>query len=533
METTSIPHRMNWEQLLCFKRVSEFSSCKVEPKPSNYSEVRSPFEKDFDQLIYSYPFRRLQDKTQVIPFPEFDFVHTRLTHSLEVATVGRSLGKMAAEIIFRELGEKKMCALGLCPNDIGTLVAAACLAHDIGNPPFGHSGENSISLYFDNYYDLYRNSMLPDYGALTEEQAIELSKRQDLVFFRGSFHDIDHFKRWNDLIQFEGNANGFRIITRNCEKGINPTAALLGTFTKYPRESGLQGYIPSGSIPKHLSKYGFFQSEKEIFYQMAMEVGLLNHPGTKENNLAYCRHPLAYLMEASDDIAYSIIDFEDGCRLGLIDFYKKYGTLRVRNKKGKMDQFVIDAAPIDLFIEIAAMDESFNAEKVLEMDFKEALSYLRSKVINVLTHECFKIFGQHYEEIMQGKFSDALIDKIVDPRIKNGMEKMKFLVRKFVYNFPPVLQSEASGFEVMDSLIGAFAVNSNICISCGEEPDARAIKLQSLLPDDYSPKEEIEAHNLTPEEVYNRLILVLDYVSGMTDNYAMFLYRKIKGISHH
>jgi len=508
-----MPNRMNWEKLLCAKRISEFSSCQVAPRESNYAEVRSPFEKDFDQLIYSYPFRRLQDKTQVIPFPEFDFVHTRLTHSLEVASVGRSLGKMAAAKIFSELGVEKIRELNLSPNDIGTLVAAACLAHDIGNPPFGHSGEGSISFYFKQHID--------DFLKLI----VNLNTSPEL--------DTYELKRWQDLIEFEGNANGFRIITRNCEKGINPTAALLGTFTKYPRESRLFSISSSEAIGKSMSKYGFFQSERDIFQQMATELELLKHPKVSKEDLAFCRHPLAFLMEASDDIAYGIIDFEDGCRLNLIDFNKTYTKIKFRNKKGKMEEHRIDASPVDLFIDIAKMDSSYDEGKpIKEMEFKEALSYLRSKVINVLTHECFQIFENHYESIMQGTFSNSLIDEI-RPEIKDKMDKMKKLVKKYVYNYSPVLQSEASGFEVMYYLIDAFAVTSNICITCGEEPDERSLKLRSLLPEEYSPTEETEDNNLTSTEIYERLMLVLDYVSGMTDNYAMSMYRKIKGILHH
>lgn len=533
MKTTTLPKRMNWELLLCSKRVSEFSSCEITPKISNYEEVRSPFEKDFDQLIYSYPFRRLQDKTQVIPFPEFDFVHTRLTHSLEVASVGRSLGKMAAEKIFEELGKSKMEELGLTKNDIGTLVAAACLAHDIGNPPFGHSGESSISLYFKQNEDQYQNAVMPVVAELNSEDAGHFPAANYTVY-RNYFVEREQIKQWTDLINFEGNANGFRIITRNCEKGINPTAALLGTFTKYPRES----FIPSmgllGTIPKSLSKYGFFQSEKDIFRELANELGLILRPEMLGGDLAYSRHPLAFLMEASDDIAYGIIDFEDGCRLKLIDFHKFYGIIKVRNKKGKMEQKAIESTPIDLLIEIAKMDTSYDETKdVHSIEFKEALAYLRSKVINVLTHECYGIYLTHYEEIMAGTFSKSLIDNIIDPRIKNGIDKMNFLVRKYVYNYPPVLQSEASGFEVMSYLIRAFAMTSNICITCGEEPDEQAVKLRSLLPEEYSPHEEEQSTNLTPAEVYKRLLQVLDYVSGMTDNYAMSLYRKITGISHH
>ena len=207
----------------------------------------------------------------------------------------------------------------------------------------------------------------------------------------------------------------------------------------------------------------------------------------------------------------------------------------MKNRKGKLEEQEINSAPnSDLFVSLAKMDSSYDEEKpVHEMDFKEALSYLRSKVINVLTHECFRIFRNNYEGIMNGTFTNSLMEEISDDRILNGMRKMKILVRKYVYNFPSVLQSEASGFEVMYNLINSLAVASSICISCGEVPDEKASKLKSLLPEEYSPREETQQQTLTREEVYARAMAVLDYVSGMTDNYAMSLYRKIKGISYH
>jgi dGTPase len=445
---------------------------------------------------------------------------------------------MAAYFIFKELGQKHELASQLSPNDIGTLVAAACLSHDIGNPPFGHSGEDSISYYFkrnpENFMNLW---IVPGFYGNTKPNlqykfTTESGEVKEILVSREEASALE--KRWQDLSRFEGNANGFRIITNNCDKGINPTAALLGTFTKYPRDSALLSWQHGNEYPKTLSKYGFFQTELSIFEQLVEELGLLKVEGLAGCDLAYCRHPLAFLMEASDDIAYSIIDFEDGCRLGLIDFTKEYKTLQLKTKEGKQKSEPINTSPLEIFTSIARMDDSFDPEKPLgEMDFKEALSYLRSKVINVLTHECFRIFSENYEGIMTGTFTKSLIDEISDDRIKSGMKKMKALVRKFVYNFPPVLQSEASGFEVMYNLIESLAITSNVCINCGEVPDERGNKLKSLLPEEYSPREENEKDSLSKEEIYHRAMSVLDYVSGMTDNYAMSLYRKIKGISHH
>ena len=235
-------------------------------------------------------------------------------------------------------------------------------------------------------------------------------------------------------------------------------------------------------------------------------------------------------MEASDDIAYGMIDFEDGCRLGLIDFEKTYGTIKLRNKKNKLEEKVINKSPKEILCNIAKKDKSFCEDKLKEFDdYKQQLSYLRSKVINVLIHKCFEVFKNEYEGIMKGEFDKDLIS-CIDQDIIDNLEYIKVLVRKYVYQHPPVLQSEASGFEVIEFLIKSFATTSNICFTCGEEETAKQKKMRSLLPEEFQPKDEIQIQELTGEDVYNRVLKILDYISGMTDKYAVHLYRRMKGI---
>ncbi|MFT4155144.1 dGTP triphosphohydrolase [Parafilimonas sp.] len=528
--------RMTWKLLLSTKRVADYTKCETKFLPSQYTDPRSPFEKDHDQLTFSYPFRRLQDKTQVIPFPKYDFVHTRLTHSLEVASVGRSFGKMAADLIFEELGEDIIKQLNINKSDIGALVAAACLAHDIGNPPFGHSGEDSISHYFLQRDSNFKPNFKFKNGKVCKEKYDANQNKFISIESQPTDDEAAYMKKWKDLSQFEGNANGFRILTKNCDKGINPTLALLGVFTKYPRESFLLldpfEVTDKAKKPKSQTKYGFFQEQADVFKFVANELGLIKVDGIDENDIAYYRHPLAFLMEASDDIAYGMIDFEDGCRLGLIDFEKKYQKIKVRKKDNLVKEVSLNKSPKEILISIAQLDTSFDKEKLASLaDFKQEISYLRSKVINVLIHECFAIFRTEYENIMTGKFDKALLDCIMNSEIKESLDQMQSLVRKFIYNYPPVLESEASGFEVMEHLINSFAIISNICFSCGDEETPKDQKLRSLLPDEFQPVAEKEIEQLSHDEKYQRVLSVLDYISGMTDNYAISLYRKIKGIS--
>ena len=536
--------RMDWRKLLSVKRISELGGCENNnSSKSQFKDPRSPFERDYDQIAFSYPFRRLQDKTQVIPFPEFDFVHTRLTHSLEVASVGRSFGKLVAKLIKNK--EKKEVVDEVfkenTPSDIGALIAAACLAHDIGNPPFGHFGEDSISNYFrqrrdeferckkeDNKY--YFTKTLFDFEKYKEEKGKYYEFNDSSKKFEKIDRDkaLPEIKRYNDLSNFEGNANGFRIIANNYGRGINPTCALLGTFTKYPRESYLENDLTKEEKKEHKSqsKYGFFQAEKEKFEQIAEELGLIKIENEKEgsDDIAYHRHPLAFLMEASDDIAYGMIDFEDGCRLGLIDFEKNY-KIKIKNKE-------FNKSPKQILCDIAKFDNTFNKEKLNNFkDFKQQLAYLRSKVINVLIYKCFKVFTKNYEAIMtkDGGFDKDLIS-CIDKSTTENLDLIKNLIRKYVYQHPPVLQSEASGFEVIDFLIDSFATTSNICFTCGEEETAKQKKMRSLLPEEFQPEYEKQVQNLTGEDIYNRVLRILDYISGMTDKYAVHLYRRMRGI---
>lgn len=492
---------MEWEKLLNTKRVSELTSCGRDSKKSQYEDPRNPFERDCDQIIYSYPFRRLQDKTQVIPFPEYDFVHTRLTHSLEVATVGRSLGILAGNFI-KEKGELPK---GMESNYLGDLVAGACLAHDIGNPPFGHSGEDSISNYF------------------IEKELVNILDHSTVM------PTNDDIKKWHDLSRFEGNANGFRILLNCQDKGINPTLALLGVFSKYPRESFISADVKDGNRVKlegkSLSKYGFFQSEKSDFIKIANELGLICSRYSNTQDQCWQRHPLAFIMESADDICYQMIDFEDGCRVGIINYLEPYELELESGAKVKV-------SPKEILISLANKDNGFDQDffEKIEGNYSNEIGYLRSKIINVLIHECYRVWEENYTSIMSGEFDKELIKQISDTTINDGLEKMKLLIKKLVYSYRPVLESEAAGFEVVNQLIESFAISASICESCGDDKSKKMLKFESLLPIEYRPVDN-GSTILSFEEKYLRYLKILDYVSGMTDGYAINLYRKIKGIS--
>jgi dGTPase len=528
--------RLNWEQLLSFKRVSEFGPCQVNTaRLSQYEDPRSPFERDYDQIVFSYPFRRLQDKTQVIPFPKFDFVHTRLTHTLEVASIGRSLGKLAAKNIFKELGEEKITQLEICPSDIGALVAAACLAHDIGNPPFGHSGEDAISYYFK----LDEANLCPwittDAGIDNGNDTFTYQYENGNIVTLTAQEVFENTKKWHDLIKFEGNANGFRILTLNCDKGINPTAALLGTFSKYPCESFLINdpfiTFPRKEKPISQQKHGFFFEQRQLFNKVASELGLCPLGDIHELDIAYHRHPLAFLMEAADDIAYRMIDFEDGIRLNLIDFTKHYSLFKSKEDKASKDSDrKVKVSPYDILMNIATVDKEFDISEVRDKPEKEQIVYLRGFVINTLTHEAFKVFDRNYEDIMNCGFETSLIDTIGDQVVVENLFMMRSLIEEFVYSYAPVLENEAAGFDVLGRLIDDFAITTNICISCGDEETEKQKKIRSLIPEEYQPKNEVVPQIVNFSEQYRRILKILDFTSGMTDSYAINKFKKIHGI---
>ncbi len=442
---------MNWENLLSLRRDGD----KTKRLRKEENPIRSGFEVDFDRIVFSSAFRRLQDKTQVIPLPKSGFVHNRLTHSLETSSVGRSLGRIAGKMILDKHPHLKE-VLGYQIDDFGAIVAAACLAHDIGNPPFGHFGEKAIGNYFSNGKGLQYKE------ALTAEQ-------------------------WHDLTRFEGNANGFKILTQHhngIEGGVRLTYATLGTFTKYPKDS-----IPVDQPLKLQKKFGFFQSEKEQFEAIARELGL-----EKIDSNSWIRHPLAYLLEAADDICYSIIDFEDGLNLGWIP----------------------EEAALEFMIPI--VQHVLIKEKYYKMNvLSDRFSYLRALTIGVLVQDLAQVFIDHEESILSGTFDHALVDK---SRYKAPIDDIKRLTIECVYNHPKVLETEASGHEILTGILDTFVTAVNL-IHEGKASyyDRHIIK---LLPDEYLPDEQ--------DSLYSRIQKITSFVSEMTDKNAIALYKKLKGI---
>jgi dGTPase len=438
---------MTWEQLLSLKRQGDTSKrLRIEQ-----DDTRLGFEVDYDRIIFSSAFRSLQDKTQVIPLSKTDFVHTRLTHSLEVSVVGRSIGRLVGKKIIEKYPHLQEVH-GFHMNDFGAIVAAAALAHDIGNPPFGHSGEKAIGEYFS------------------------IGKGQ---------HYKDHLtpKQWQDLIDFEGNANGFSVLTSSrpgIEGSLRLSYATLGAFTKYPKESLPKK--PTKNIAD--KKYGFFQSDKEFFKEVAEELGMItNKTG---DDIGYERHPLAFLVEAADDICYTIIDFEDGINLGLVseDFALEYLIKLVKD--------TIDTA------------------KYQTLTTKEdRISYLRALAIGNLINDAVRIFIENEEAILQGKFHFALTDK---SKYKAQMDDIIKLSVKNIYQSREVIEKELSGYQIINNLLDKFitAYNNN--------HDGKATNYDKLLL-----KILPEKHHLEKETLYERLLHICHFISMLTDGKAVQL----------
>jgi dGTPase len=439
---------VNWQQLLSSHRFGE--------KQNGLDQSRSVFEQDYDRVIFSHPFRRLQDKTQVHPLPVEDFVHTRLTHSLEVSSVGRSLGKKVGEQILKrhpELTEK------LTLFDFGAIVAAASLAHDLGNPPFGHAGEDAISDFF-----LQHPKGLSLRSFVTENE-------------------------WADLVKFEGNAQGFRLLNQK-QYGLKLTTATLGAFTKYPCRS----FFPERDVSKRSQKkFGFFESEEEIFKKIAEQLGL-----SKVNENSWDRHPLAFLVEAADDICYGIIDLEDGCRLGLVSLNET----------------------IELMA--AILKKQFNKGKLNKIaGITEKLGVLRALTINKLVEECTAVFLDNEKNIMEGKFDQALTGSIPSGEALNKISEISL---KKIYRAKTVVEIEASGHAVLPGLLEEFVTTGQSFR--GINSSRKYKNLQSLLPEDIR-----WGLSRQPSNTYSMLRMIIDFVSGLTDRHALSLYGKLKGIS--
>ncbi|CAE6718363.1 Deoxyguanosinetriphosphate triphosphohydrolase-like protein [Candidatus Nitrotoga fabula] len=436
---------MEWGKLLSRER--------LERKGTQPKDVRSEYQRDYDRIVYSSAFRRLQDKTQVFPLAENDYVRTRLTHSIEVSSVGRSLGTLIGDFVITKEGIEDVH-----PQEFGNIVAAACLAHDIGNPPFGHSGEEAISSWFAGQGNEYLRDLQQ------EEQ--------------------------DDFLKFEGNAQGFRVLSRLQgavdRGGLQLTYAVLGAYSKYPRCAYWSEFDKKKVSEK---KFGFVKADFERFKEVANRLGLI-----RKNDFAWARHPLAFLMEAADDICYRIIDLEDGHRLGRISFEKTEALLRPvafgsgQNNSGKSYSLINDE--------------------------KNKVEYLRAKAIGNLISDAVSTFQANYENIMKGKFED---DLMYHSKYINHLNDIKERSKDKIYASPNVLYIEAAGFEVLGGLLEKIVP---ALIGVEENRTAAEKKVRQLIPQQFTKG----------KNKYEQLLGATDFVSGMTDSYAVTFYRRLRGI---
>jgi len=441
---------MNWQQLISNKRLGQ------ENRHPERHDVRTEFKRDYDRLIFSAPFRRLQNKTQVFPLPGSVFVHNRLTHSLEVASVGMSLGNDVSRILSARHPELKDTLF----DEIGQIVATACLAHDMGNPPFGHSGEKAIQTFF------------------TEGPGSDLQRLVSRDF-------------WDDITHFEGNANAFRLLTHQFEGrrqgGFVMTYSTLASIVKYP-------YASSAASRK--GKFGFFCSEKADYQKIADELGIfcVSQPGEP---LRYVRHPLVYLVEAADDICYEIMDLEDAHKLKLLS----YGEIAM--------------LMLGFFDETTQKSILRRIEEEQLTDDNEKVVYLRACVIGKLENECVRTFVEHEDDILSGRFEGSLIDHIA-PLQAEAYRRCAELSRQRIYRSKVVLDVELSGYKIMETLM---------------QQMTEAI----MHPERYYSQQLIgrvsSQYAIQSDDLETRVMAVIDYISGMTDIYALDVFQKINGIS--
>ncbi len=443
---------MNWDKLLSAKRLGTENR-----EYKNTDEIRSQFQRDYDRIIFSSPFRRLQNKTQVFPLPGSIFVHNRLTHSLEVASVGRSLANLVAQDLRQKNDIKNKEIL----NDLGSIVSAACLAHDMGNPPFGHAGEEAISKYFKE------GNGKKIQNVVTEEE-------------------------WIDLTNFEGNANALRLLTHQFKGrrsgGFALTYSTLATLIKYP--------YGSDAMLQGKKKFGYFQAEKETFLKIANELGLKK---LSDEPLTYARHPLVFLVEAADDICYEIMDIEDAHKLKILDTPKTFDLL------------------LEFFDEEADKKFYKNKEEIFRevTDINEQVAYLRASVIGKLIRETAQVFIDNHDKIINGDYNQSLI-KGLTGKSEEAFESCKKLAIRQIYNHKSVVKIELTGFNVLGTLLDEF-------ITAIFSPDSDySKKILSILPSQF----DVEEHSF-----YKKAMSIVDFVSGMTDLYAVDLYKDIKGIN--
>lgn len=441
---------MNWQQLISNKRLGQ------EVRHPERHDDRSEFKRDYDRLIFSAPFRRMQNKTQVFPLPGSIFVHNRLTHSLEVASVGMSLGNDVARVLKQHHPE----LAGTLFEEIGTIVSTACLAHDMGNPPFGHSGEKAIQAYFR------------EGGGQALQECIS-----------------NEF--WNDLTHFEGNANTFRLLTHRFhgrrEGGFVMTYSTLASIVKYPHSSLCAG---------KKGKFGFFCFEEEYFRRIADELGMIRLSADGEP-LRYARHPLVYLVEAADDICYEIMDIEDAHKLRILSFDETMKLLLGffdEAHRQKIMQRITDEGITD------------NNEKVV---------YMRACAIGLLESECARTFVENEQAILDGEFVGSLIDH-VSLLVRDAYKHCTNVSFERIYNSKPVLDVELSGYKIMETLM---------------ETLTEAAVSPEKFHSEQLRKRFSNQYDINSNDFETRIMAVIDFISGMTDIFALDIYQKIQGIS--
>ena len=447
---------MDWQTLISSKRLGK------EDKPKPLEERRTEFQRDYDRLIFSAAFRRMQNKTQVFPLPGSIFVHNRLTHSLEVSSVGRSLGTDVS----RELISRHPHLANTEVTSLGAIVSAACLAHDMGNPPFGHSGERAIRTYFSEGRGSHLHSLItPDGERLSEAE-------------------------WMDMTRFDGNANTFRLLTHHFngrrQGGFVMTYATLASIVKYP-------YGSDGALRK--PKFGFFEPERHTYLHIASELGIKQLADSPVGTHRYARHPLVYLVEAADDICYEIMDIEDAHKLRLLS----------------------DEQTMERFLAFFEKDEQERLRNRYspDTDIDDQIVYYRSCVINALERACVQTFLQHEEAILNGEFQGSLIDHL-PPLLHEAYRRCEQVAATRIYRCHEVTDVDLAGYRIIYTLL-------ELITDAVMAPDkAYSQLLLQQVPTQYEVHAKREG---------DRLMAVLDYISGMTDVYALDLYRKINGHS--
>lgn len=450
---------MNWSQLLCAERLGN--------RGAKHEEGRSAFHSDHDKIIFSGAFRRLARKTQVHPLATNDHIHNRMTHSLEVACVGRTLGMRVGEA----LKNKGDLPEHIWPTDIGDIVQATCLAHDIGNPPFGHTGEDAIRNWF---------------------------QKEGAEFLR----DLSPGEQ-DDIRIFEGNAQGLRVLTTSeyhqYHEGMRLTYATLASSMKYPWCSSA---TVLGQRPKN-NKYGVFQTELHYFHEIAAKTGLI-----AKGDDWYCRHPLVYLMEAADDFCYGIIDLEDGLEMGILNWNEIYELIY----------------PV-----IADSPQLGDLERLLKkVNDGRKPALVRGKVIDAFITAGTRAFIEHQDAFLQGEVKEDLIS-LCDPTVKNAVQAAKDLAKKKIFNHSRRVELEIGAYTVIGTLLNTIC--SAVYASLGD-PQQMTYKDNRVLAligeNNFHPHVAQKTGNYK----YLALMAVIDYISGMTDNYATNLAKQFNGMGY-